>query len=257
MCKPLHGFLFAAIQLLVITTAGLLAIACDGVRWAGPLDIDQLPGGFYTGSFTSTVTQPSPSRQATGIISEEFDAHFLLANEHYAGFVTVNGVSLSGNLTEYRGRQGVFVGFDGLSSVAFDGELAERDGMSGTYTGDGVGGRFALTYGGVYEEGSSLDRLSGIWSFSQSSSGGAVYTVTLEIDDTGQLFGSDTAGCIFSGQLTIIDVRYAAYRAAISVSMCGEVDGDFKGLIFYPNTGFLSIGTDNGQFAFATQLNRL
>ena len=108
-----------------------------------------------------------------------------------------------------------------------------------------------------YEEGSSLDRLSGIWSRSETSSGGAVYTITLDIDDGGQLFGTDTAGCVFSGQLTIIDVRYAAYRASINVSACGEVDGDYTGLVFYPNADFLMIGTDNGQFAFATQLQRV
>lgn len=246
-----------ATPLLAMTAAGLLAAACDGVRWTGPLAIDQLPGGFYLGSFTSTVIQPSPSRETTGMVSEAFDAHFLLADQHYAGSVGVDGKSLSGNLIEYRGRQGVFVGFDGLSAISVDGEVTQRDGMSGTYAGDGVEGRFALSYSGAYEEGSSLDRLSGIWSRSESSSGGAVYTLTLEIDDGGQLFGTDTAGCVFNGQLSIIDVRYAAYRASISVSMCGEVDGDYTGLVFYPNAGFLTIATDNGQFAFATQLQHL
>ena len=257
MLKPLHGFQSAAVYLLAMAAVGLLAAACDGVGWTGPMDTDQSPGGFYTGSFTSTVTQPSPSRAATGIISEDFDAQMLFAHQHYAGFVAVDAISLSGNLTEYRGRQGVFVGFDGSSAISLDGEVTERDGMFGTYAGDDDEGRFALTYNAAYEEGSTLDRLSGIWSVSESSSGGAVYTITLEIDDGGQLFGSDTAGCVFSGQLTIIDARYAAYRAAISVSTCGAVDGDYAGLVFYSNAGFLTIGTDNGQFAFATQLSRL
>jgi len=257
MRKSPRVFQFAAVKLLLIATAGWLAVACDGVRWAGPLDIDQLPGGFYSGSFTSTVIQPSPARPVTGIISEGFDAQFLLANEYYAGFVAVSGMSLTATLTEYSGRQGVFVGFDGTSTVSLDGEVTERDGMFGTYTGDDDEGRFALTYSVAYEEGSSLDRLAGIWSYSQASSGGAVYTITLELDDGGQLFGTDTAGCVFSGQLTIIDARYAAYRAAINVSMCDQVDGDYTGLVFYPDSGFLTIGTDNGEFAFTTQLERL
>ena len=248
---------FAAVKLLLIATAGWLVVACDGARWAGPLDIDQLPGGFYSGSFTSTVVQPSPARAVTGIISEGFDAQLLVANDHYAGFVAVSSNSLSGTLTEYSGRQGVFVGFDGTSTISLDGEVTERDGMFGTYTGDVDEGRFALTYNAAYEEGSSLDQLSGIWSHSQASSGGAVYTITLEVDGGGQVFGTDTAGCVFSGQLTIIDARFAAYRAAINVSMCDAVDGDYTGLVFYPNAGLLTIGTDNGLFAFATQLQRL
>ena len=125
MRKPLRVFQFAAVNLLLIATAGWLAVACDGVRWAGPLDIDQLPGGFYSGSFTSTVIQPSPARAATGIVSEGFDAQFLVANEHYAGFVAVSGMALSGTLTEYSGRQGAFVGFDGTSTISLDGEVTE------------------------------------------------------------------------------------------------------------------------------------
>ncbi len=74
------------------------------------------------------------------------------------------------------------------------------------------------------------------------------------------MFGSDTAGCVFSGQLNVIDDRYSAYNAAITVSTCGEVNGDYSGLVFYTGTGvanLLYLGTDNGAFAFATQLERL
>ena len=260
MGKLLHGFLSAAIALLVMTTAGIFLTACNDAEWTGPSDDDQSPSGFYTGSFTSTVTSPSPSRQAIGIISEAFDTHVLLANQHYAGNVAVDDIDLSGNLVEYRGRQGVFLGFDGLARVSLVGEITERDGMFGTYAGEGAEGRFALTYNVAYEDGSSLDLLSGLWTYSQASSGGAVYMLTLELDDSGQLFGSDTAGCVFSGQLNLIDDRYSAYRASISVSTCGDVDGDYSGLAFYPSATaaeFLYLGTDNGQFALATQLGRL
>ncbi len=234
--------------------------ACDGLQWVGTPIVDQSPSGSYSGSFTSTDVQPSPARQTVGVISEDLDAQFLLANEHYAGSVAVDGDVLSGDLIEYRGRQGIFLGFDGLSTVTLDGEVVERDGMFGTYAGDGAEGRFALTYGDAYEDGSSLDLLAGIWSYSQALSGGGVYTITLDLDDTGQLFGSDTAGCVFSGQLSIIDGRYSVYRASVSVSTCGDLNGDYSGLAFYPVAGaadFLYLGTDDGQFAFAVQLQRL
>ena len=243
-----------------MTTAVLSVDACDGTGWWGQLDLDQLPSGTYSGSFTSTLTQPSPDRQAIGMISEEFEAHFLLVDQHYAGAVAVDGAVLSGNMIEYRGRQGVFLGFDGLSTISLDGEVNEREGMSGTYSGEGAEGRFALTYSGGYEDGSSFDRLSGIWTYSESSSGGAVYTITLELDGNGRLFGSDTAGCIFSAQLRIIDERYSVYSAAITVSMCGDASGDYSGLALYPDAGavdMLYVGADNGQFACAIQVERL
>ncbi len=260
MGKRFHGVQSVVVSLLVTTTAAVFVIACDDASWTGLSGDYQSPDGFYSGSFTSTLTTPAPSRPAIGIISKEFSANFLLADQHYAGIVIADGSALTGSLIEYRGRQGVFLGFDGLSTLSLDGEVTERDGMFGTYAGEGAEGRFALTYSPAYEDGSSLDLLSGLWTYSQSSSGGAVYTITVELDDSGQLFGSDTAGCVFNGQLDLIDDRYSAYSAAISVSSCGEVNGDYSGLVFYPSAGatdFLYLGTDNGQFAFAVQLGRL
>jgi hypothetical protein len=258
MRKSLHGFRSAAVKLWMLTATGLSAAACDGVGWTGPLDVDQSPTGIYIGSFMSTATQPSPSRQTIGVVSEEFDANFLLTHQHYAGNVAVDGISLSGVLIEYRGRQGVFIGFDGLSAVSIEGEVTERDGLFGIYAGDDAEGRFALAYSETYEEGSSLDLLSGIYSYSESSSGGAVYMITVELDGGGRLFATDTAGCVLSGQVTAIDDRYSAYRVSISVSECGAVDGDYDGLAFYQSANeSLYIGTDNGQFAFSVQLGRL
>ncbi len=251
---------FAVANLVVITVAGLLVVACDGIGWTGQRVIHESPSGFYLGAFISTATQPSPNREAIGIISEEFDAHVLLSDQHYAGIVAVDGTTLSGTLTEYRGRQGVFLGFDGISTISLNGEVSERDGMFGNYSGEDDEGRFALTYSDAYEDGSSLDLLTGIWSYSQASSGGAIYTITLDLDDSGRLFASDTAGCIFGGQLAIFDARFCAYSAAISVSSCGEVDGEYSGLVFYPIGGaadLLYLGTDNGLFAFANQFQRL
>lgn len=258
MRTSLHGDSPCASRLSMLAVTGLSVAACDGIAWTGPDGVDQSPGGIYIGSFTSTVTQPSPARQAIGAVSEDFDAHFLLAQQHYSGTLVVDGVSLSGVLIEYNGRQGIFVGFDGSTAVSLEGEVTARDGMFGIYTGDATEGRFALEYSEIYEEGTPLGQLSGIWSHSQSSSGGGVYTITVEIDGSGQLFATDTAGCVFSGQLTAIDDRYSAYRVAADVSACGAVNGAYNGLAFYESANeVLHIGADSGVFAVAVQLGRL
>ena len=257
MRKSLHGVSVTTPGLMALAMTGLWFAACDGPGWTGPTGIDQSPSGIYTGSFTSTVTQPSPARQTIGAVSEDFDAHFLLAQQHYAGNLLVEGASLSGVLIEYDGRQGIFVGFAGSTALSIGGEVNARDGMFGTYTGDAAEGRFALTYNAAYEEGAPLEALSGIWSYNESSSGGGVYTVTVEIDGNGQLFATDTAGCVFNGQLTVIDDRYSAYRVVVEVSACGEVNGNYSGLAFYQSVAdVLHVGTDNGQFALAVQLGR-
>ena len=249
-----------AAVLLLIAVPAFFVVSCDGFGWTGPHPIYESPSGLYQGAFTSTATQPSPSRETTGIISEELDAQFLLSSQHYAGSVVVVDTSLTGELTEYRGKRGVFLGFDGISTITLDGDVSERDGIFGTYVGDDDQGRFAFSYESLYEDGSSLDLLSGIWSFNQASAGGGIYTITIDLDADGQLFGSDTAGCVFSGRMGIIDDRYSSYRVAVSVSSCGEVDGDYSGLAFnapVASGSRLYIGADNGFFAFANLFDRL
>ena len=121
MRKSRGDYRLVAVKLPALTIAVMLVAVCDGNGWTGKSGVHQAPGGFYLGSFTATATQPTINRQATGMISEDFDAHFLLANQHYAGTVAVDGPALSGTLSEYRGRQGAFIGFDGLSVLSLDG----------------------------------------------------------------------------------------------------------------------------------------
>lgn len=65
------------------------------------------------------------------------------------------------------------------------------------------------------ERPSSLDLTSGIWSYTNP-----YYTVTLTIDAQGDLFGSDTDGCTFSGSLSIPHTSINIYKVKFSKSGC-------------------------------------
>lgn len=73
-----------------------------------------------------------------------------------------------------------------------------------------------MTYDSLLtERPSSLDLISGIWSYTNP-----YYTVTLTIDTQGHLFGSDTDGCTFSGSLSIPHVSINIYEVKFSKSGC-------------------------------------
>jgi hypothetical protein len=116
------------------------------------------------------------------------------------------------------------------SPVTLDGTVETKSGIWGTYVWDQDFGRFNLIYFSTYENRSLLSKLEGIWSFSQASSGGMIYTITFTIDPDGTLFGSNTIGCTFNGKFKIIDPRYNVYRLLLEASLCGEMDGTYKGL---------------------------
>jgi hypothetical protein len=116
------------------------------------------------------------------------------------------------------------------SPVTLDGTVETKSGIWGTYVWDQDFGRFNLIYFSTYENRSLLSKLEGIWAFNQASSGGMIYTITFTIDPDGTLFGSNTIGCTFNGKFKIIDPRYNVYRLLLETSLCGDMDGAYKGL---------------------------
>ena len=116
------------------------------------------------------------------------------------------------------------------SPVTLDGTVETKSGIWGTYDWDQDFGRFNLIYFSSYEKRSLLSKLEGIWVFNQASSGGMIYTITFTIDPDGTLFGSNTVGCTFNGKFKIIDPRYNVYRLLLETSLCGDMDGAYKGL---------------------------
>lgn len=246
------------IGLTLVLFLGLLTLigSGGGSGFDLPLAFDQSPAGIYFGFFTSTTAGPN---QVLGIISEDFDAQFFSSQLHYAGNVAVDGDTLTGTLTDYRGSRNAFFGFGGVSSITLEGSVATAGGMFGEYTGTNDEGRFNLDYLDSYERASSLDLLAGVWTYSLASSGGGVYVVTFDIAADGIIFGSDTDGCVFNGELRVIDDRYNAYRAVMSISSCNDVVGDYSGLASFSDEPAgpdrLDLAINNARFAFRAPLS--
>jgi hypothetical protein len=94
-----------------------------------------------------------------------------------------------------------------------------------------------LNYQAIYQLGSSLDMLTGTWT--DSSDPGAD---VVNVDATGMITGQDggASGCVYSGQVTLIDPNYNVYDIEWTYSSCNgdsELDGaTFSGLGAIDNT---------------------
>lgn len=65
------------------------------------------------------------------------------------------------------------------------------------------------------ERPASLDLIGGIWGYTDGT-----YTITISIDAEGNIFGSDTDGCTYSGDTTISDPSINIYRVNFNISVC-------------------------------------
>ncbi len=265
----------AALSQLRNATAAALMIclvaSCDGgsgpkagdtLKRTKPTLTEQSAAGIYSGFFQSTAATQNAIRPAMGVVSETSEIHLMmepvLRNSQYGGFVSVDGNVLTGTLTEYLGSQNRWFGFDGVRSIDLDGIVSERNTLSGDYTGDDEG-VFQLDYDTLYERGSSFSQTLGVWTFDMAPFAGTVYNITLDIGPTGELFGTDTEGCVYAGEVGIIDSRFNAYSIAVIVSSCGPVDGQYSGLAFYDETDVgkaLYVLFSNELYAFSTRLSQ-
>ncbi len=252
-----------------VAVCAALVVACGEVtfqaQWNMPLPIvRESAAGIYVGSFTDTSGAHPVAVGVTAIVDENNDASVIFAldaERHYAGHLFVMGTRLEGTLTEYNGAVARFVGTDGVGEILLDGTVVTADSLVGSYSAATHAGRFALDYQESWERNSSLDRVTGVWTFSMAASNGVLYTVTWDIDEQGRAFGTDTLGCVFDGQFSIIDQRYNAYDLAINVTSCGNLNAQYRGHAFLQGTGApdldrLMVSVSNPAYAFVTALHR-
>jgi len=250
--------------------AAAMLVACDQVyvnaRWDPPLALlqDESAAGIYLGTFTDTSGANPLALPVTAIIDPDGNTQIIFAlavERHVAGRVDVKGSRLTGTLTEFSGAFTSFTGASGVGAFTVRGNVGTGTGITGAYETETHAGTFVLDYQASYEELSSLEKAAGIWSFNMVSSGGAIYTVTWDIDDDGLLFGADTLGCVFTGRVSVADRFVNAYRLAVQVDACGYFNGDYAGQAFLRSVAgqqanWLTLGIANDVLAFATVLQR-
>ena len=90
---------------------------------------------------------------------------------------------------------------------------------------------------------------------------GTGYTLTLTVDSTGQVIGSDTNGCRLAGRFSPGRPTENQYGVKLDVSDCGRSDGLYKGraaLIFdgAGNAVELFLSASNPRSAIGWRLSR-
>jgi hypothetical protein len=181
--------------------------------------------GIWTGTLTSTTLQTAYG--VVGLITESGTARFANTSTlaQYGGQVSVNGGSFSSAATAYAPYGGIFPNGSTVGPVSVSGTFTEKGVMEGSYSGVGDAGTFYLTYSSLYDRPSSLALVSGTWKGSIEG-----YANTLTIDSVGNIDGSSTSGCTYSGNIGIIESSHNEYALTLSIGNCGGRDGLYSGL---------------------------
>ena len=130
--------------------------------------------------------------------------------------------------------------------------------MSGSWSGGtGETGTFSFVYDSMYDRGSALTTVAGSW-VSVDELDNPIGSIT--IDAAGRMDAQDAAGCLYSGDLSIINASYNAYDLNLAVTNCGNFNGTYAGLAVVADTDAaddtLIYSVDNGTWFIIAEAHR-
>ncbi len=187
-------------------------------------------GGIWEGTSTSSFS-PGVVTSVVGLITESGDARLVTSDSVQivtTSPLTVTGTTVTGNLRAYAPVGFTFADGSRVVSGTLSATISGRDSLSGSWSSaTGEGGDFDFLYSASYERGSSIAFLTDLWvgidAFGNISS-------SFDIDTNGAIAGADTLGCIYTGQVSLIDTRFNAYAIEATVTNCGVANGTYTGL---------------------------
>jgi len=190
----------------------------------------QSPGGIWFGS-------DSEGDQILALITESGRFHFLELTTGNQGSGTINvsnGNQISTNFRFVPAVGNLFADGSPYSDCSASGTIVERSTLNGTIVcTTSMGSQSSVTvnlaYDARYELGSDLATFAGEWT---DSSNPGIDVVN--IDSVGAITGQDESGtgCVYSGQVSIIDSTYNAYDVEWTYSSCSGQFAILNGITF-------------------------
>jgi hypothetical protein len=142
----------------------------------------------------------------------------------WAGQMPATGTQFDGNMTGYMYPGSRFADGSNYGAWSMMARYADNA-WSGQLNGSGDRAEFRVAMHPAYDRPASLALLAG--TYTRTTSIG--YTLTLSFTQSGQMTGSDSRGCVFSGNVTVPDAAHDLYQVAATVSSCGMLDGVYSG----------------------------
>ena len=219
---------------LSVTAASLALIACSSGSGDSPSTPDagtpttpttDTTPGVWKGTISSTTTgQTSAVVALTGP-----DGHTVWMSTDgrtWHGQLPTHGEHFDATLTGHMADGDRFPDGTNHGPAVIGVDHHSASATRGRYAGNGDTGTFDMSMSGMWGRPAALATVAGVYTRTTSSG----YAMTMSIDAHGQMNGSDTRGCVFSGAVTVPDPRHNLYRMDAQVSACGTLDGHYAGM---------------------------
>ncbi len=138
--------------------------------------------------------------------------------------------SVSGDETTYHSQMDIYLR-DGskISTVELNGTVTDNaTSILASYATSGEDtGTLRLAYDPLFEQPTALQTLEGLWEFF-----GKKVSVSINIDDSGNIQGTDNLDCNYYGKLREIRSGINALDVQIELASCSTADGHYEGMAY-------------------------
>lgn len=180
----------------VIDVIGEVPSSAGGI-WHGTVSNDHTGQSF---DIRGVVTE----HNAEGRFMINDETQFILRN------IAINGFEITATISAITYPDPTFLPREGNDSGEMTGSLVERSRIEGEWSLDSREfGTVTLEYDDLYERGSDIARLVGIWQAPWGDD------FVFNIDALGEIFSQTADGCVTDGQVRLIDAAYNVYRVEI------------------------------------------
>lgn len=221
------------IKKLCSCLAIVLTVSCGGgggsaaSSGGNPPVANERMGGIWQG----TSTAPGNNQSIIGVTLDDGRFRFLsLTTEgQFVGTMSVSNQNrVTGNGFGIAPAGFTWTGGSTVTTLSIAGTVAERSSFDGTWaTGTGESGFFNMSFDPIYNRISSLAKVQGTYT-SYDDFGNATASFTFGAE--GGVSGQDIGGCVYGGQLSIVDSSVNVYQITLVVSNCGQFNSTYSGL---------------------------
>jgi hypothetical protein len=246
-----RGFVATVVFVRSLGTVVLAAVlfGCGGGSsndGPGVVLTPQSPAGVWQGTVSGGL-----SGDITCIIAEDASVYCIVT---YAGGASTAVLSGFANVMLSRiSLNGDALGL-GAGGFSLSGTVLKRNSLNlAGQIGQQSGLTISAMYDTLYDAGSSLSLVQGIYGNAAWDGSPAAFS----IDANGALFLQAASGCVWTGEVSIIDQLHDAYRVAVTLGNCGALDGGYLGLATYASaTGNLKMIAANPTSSVVLSVSR-
>jgi hypothetical protein len=209
-------------MVLVFTVLG-----CGGGGSSSGQPSEPTPISSANGIWHGTFTEPPYGTFDLSVLTHDGEIMGISndAGVIYHGYYTLDQSALSGAVKVFEIGGGLFATAEIAGTYSGQGTIDAQASNLYLGTGERTTSSIHLVFDELYNRPSALSLVEGTWFYSEPG-----YSVTMNVDSFGDISGSDSEGCEFSGKISLLDTDHNLYAVDVDVTQCGAMNGFYGGL---------------------------